>query len=267
MRITKAKNGPVAFKVIRWLIGLFSPKIEVVGLETMPDEPVILVGNHAQMYGPIACELYLPEQVYIWCAGQMMELKSVPAYAFEDFWSKKPKYIRWFYKVLSYLIAPLSVLLFNNARTIAVHRDKRILTTFRQTISHLQDGHSVVIFPEHNVPFNHIVHTFQDRFIDLAKLYHRRTGKELAFVPIYIAPGLSKLCLGEPIRFCAGEDMERERARICAQLMDAVTELAQSLPRHRVVPYPNVPKRDYPMSIPGQAKVRADGAPVGGAPT
>ena len=248
MDITKAVNGPVAFKAIRWLVGLFSPRMDVVGWETVPDEPVIFVGNHAQMYGPIACELYMPEQVYIWCAGQMMELKAVPAYAFEDFWSKKPGCIRWFYRVLSYLIAPLSVLLFNNARTIAVHRDKRILTTFRQTVSHLQDGHSVVIFPEHNKPFNHIVHEFQNRFIDLAKLYYRRTGKELAFVPIYVAPKLGKLCLGEPIRFCAAADIEQERTRICTGLMDAVTDMTQKLPEHTVVPYPNVPKRCYPTN-------------------
>lgn len=255
MKITKAANGPLAFKFIRNAVALFSPKMEVLGMENMPDEPVVIVGNHAQMYGPIACELYMPQNVYTWCAGQMMELEEVPAYAFADFWAQKPAYVRWFYKILSFLIAPISVLVFNNARTIAVHRDKRILTTFRQTIAALQEGKSVVIFPEHNVPFNHIIHEFQDRFIDLAKLYHRRTGKELSFVPLYIAPDLSKMCLGEPICFRAGEDMEQERTRICARLMDAVTELAQDLPRHRVVPYPNIPKRDYPMSIPGEVEV------------
>lgn len=255
MSITKAKNGSLVFKFIRTTVAVFSPKMEVLGMENLPDEPVIIVGNHAQMYGPIACELYLPQNVYTWCAGQMMELKAVPTYAFEDFWAKKPKRIRWFYKVLSYLIAPLSVLVFNSARTIAVYRDKRILTTFRQTISALQDGRSVVVFPEHDMPFNHIIHEFQDRFIDLAKLYYRRTGKQLAFVPLYIAPELSKMCLGEPIRFCAGEDMEQERMRICARLMDSVTELAQNLPRHRVVPYPNIPKRDYPVNRSEAAEV------------
>jgi len=255
LNVTPAKNGPWTFKLIRTLVAVFSPKMEVVGAENLPDEPVIIVGNHAQMYGPIACELYLPDNVYTWCAGQMMELKEVPAYAFEDFWAQKPRCIRWFYRGLSYLIAPLSVLVFNSARTIAVHRDKRILTTFRQTIAALQEGKSVVIFPEHNVPFNHIIHEFQDRFIDLAKLYHGRTGKELSFVPLYITPDLSKMCLGEPICFHAGEDMEQERTRICTYLMDAVTKLAQSLPRHRVVPYPNIPKRDYPMSVPGEVEV------------
>ena len=54
MNITPAKNGPWTFKLIRTLVAVFSPKMKVVGLEKLPDEPVVLVGNHAQMYGPIA---------------------------------------------------------------------------------------------------------------------------------------------------------------------------------------------------------------------
>ena len=38
-------------------------------------------------------------------------------------------------------------------------------------------------------------------------------------------------------------------ARICRELMDAITQRACSLPEHRVVPYPNMPKKDYPTNI------------------
>lgn len=255
LNVTPAKNGPWTFKLIRTLVAMFSPKMKVEGLENLPEEPVIIVGNHAQMYGPIACELYMPQNVYTWCAGQMMELKEVPAYAFADFWAQKPAYIRWFYKILSFLIAPISVLVFNSARTIAVHRDKRILSTFRDTIEALQSGNSVVIFPEHNEPHNHIVYQFQNRFVDIAKLYRRRTGKDLAFVPLYVAPRLSRMYLGEPIRFSGETPIEEERVRICDRLMEEITRMASCLPPHRVVPYPNIPKRDYPMSVPGEVEV------------
>ena len=250
MNITPAKNGPWTFKLIRTLVAVFSPKMKVVGLEKLPDEPVVLVGNHAQMYGPIACELYLPQNVYTWCAGQMMELKEVPKYAFEDFWSKKPAWSHWFYRLLAVLIAPLSVLVFNSARTVPVYRDKRILTTFRQTIASLQEGNSVVIFPEHDVPHNQVVYEFQQRFIDIAKLYQRRAGKPLAFVPMYIAPKLGTMCLGEPIRFSPEEDIEQERQRICRELQQAITDLAQQLPAHTAVPYANIPKKYYPSIAP-----------------
>ena len=104
------------YKVIRWIVWLFYPKIEIEGEENLPDEPTIIVANHSKMNGPIACELYSPCNSYTWCAGEMMELKKVPAYAYADFWSHKPKYIRWFYKLLSYIIAPFSIMTLSSWR-------------------------------------------------------------------------------------------------------------------------------------------------------
>lgn len=257
--MNERKVSPV-YKVIKWLVKVFYPKIEVVGVDNLPDEPVMVVGNHTQMNGPIACELYFPGNRYTWCAGEMMHLKDVPAYAYKDFWSNKPKYIRWFYKLLSYIIAPLSVCVFNNAQTIGVYHDARIISTFKQTVQRLQEGSSVVIFPEHDVPHNHIICQFQDKFIDIAKLYYKRTKKELAFVPLYIAPTLKKLYLGKPIRFCAANPMEEERARICEYLMKEITEIAVSLPEHTVVPYNNVPKKDYPSNIPKEGAYEKAGS-------
>ena len=243
------KISPV-YKAIKWLVKVCYPKIEVAGAENLPDEPVIVVGNHTQMNGPIACELYFPGNRYTWCAGEMMHLKEVPAYAYKDFWSNKPKCIRWFYKLLSYIIAPLSVCVFNNAQTIGVYHDARVLSTFKQTVQRLQEGASVVIFPEHDVPRNHIICQFQDKFIDIAKLYYKRTKKELSFAPLYIAPTLKKMYLGKPIRFCAANPIEEERSRICEYLMKEITDIAISLPEHTVVPYNNIPKKDYPSNVP-----------------
>lgn len=257
--MNERKVSPV-YKVIKWLVKVFYPKIEVVGVDNLPDEPVMVVGNHTQMNGPIACELYFPGNRYTWCAGEMMHLKDVPAYAYKDFWSNKPKYIRWFYKLLSYIIAPLSVCVFNNAQTIGVYHDARIISTFKQTVQRLQEGSSVVIFPEHDVPHNHIICQFQDKFIDIAKLYYKRTKKELAFVPLYIAPTLKKMYLGKPIRFCAANPMEEERTRICEYLMKEITEIAISLPEHTVVPYNNIPKKDYPSNIPKEGAYEKAGS-------
>ena len=177
------KRTSVLYKIIKWLVWLFSPRMTIEGAENIPAEPCVVVGNHTQMNGPITSELYLPGKHRTWCAGEMMELKEVPAYAYRDFWSGKPRYIRWFYKLLSYIVAPISVCVFNNANTIAVYHDTRIVTTFRKSIEALRQGESLVIFPECPEPYNNILYQFQDKFIDLARMYHRKTGTRLAFVP------------------------------------------------------------------------------------
>lgn len=243
------KKTSLIYKILRWFVLLFSPKFRLAGKENLPEEPAVIVGNHSQMYGPIAGELFFPGPHEVWCAGQMMQLREVPAYAFEDFWSFKPKAVRWLFRLLSYLIAPVSVCVFNNAHTIPVYHDMRLRNTYRLSMDSLEAGENLIIFPEYNKPYNHILCEFQDKFIDLARFYYKRTGKELCFVPLYIAPRLKLMVLGKPLRFRAGQPVEEERQRIREYLMEEITELACSLPEHTVVPYRNIRKRDYPRNI------------------
>ena len=215
------KKTPWTYKVVYSLVKRFSSKYKLAGTENLPKEPCVIVGNHSQIYGPIAGEIYIPGDHYVWCAGQMMHKEEVPDYAFQDFWSGKPKGTHWFYRLLSHAITPLAVLIFNNA-------------------------HTVPVYHEHN----NIVHGFQDKFIDLARFYYKKTKKELDFVPLYVAPRLNTLFFGKPIRFRADAPIAEERARICNALMDGITEIAVNQPEHTVVPYPNIPPSQYPKNIP-----------------
>lgn len=233
------------FLVIRSLVRFFYGKCQMVGLESAPEEDVVFVGNHAQMNGPIVGELFMPKNCYIWCAWQMMDRKEVPAYAFDDFWSGKPHWTHPFYKALSHLIAPLSECIFNNARTIPVYRDMRIISTFRESIGAFKEKKSLLIFPECRERNNNVVNRFQEHFVDVAKLYYKNTGKEIVFVPIYIAPAMKKAYIGEGIPFRGEADIEEERDRICSSLSQAITQMARDLPEHWVVPYLNVPKKQY----------------------
>lgn len=239
------KKTSLFFKTVRALVRFFYGKTEVVGLENLPSENAVIVGNHTQMNGPIVGELFMAENCYTWCAGQMINLKEVPEYAFADFWSGKPKWTHPFYRVLSYIIAPFAVQLLGNARTIAVYRDTRIVSTFRTTVKMLSDGANILIFPEKNETFNNIIYKFEDHFVDVARLYYKKTGTNLTFVPMYIAPKLRKMYIGKGIVFDGENDIASERKRITDYLSEEITSIARALPRHTVIPYRNIPKKNY----------------------
>ena len=244
------------YRVIKWLVRVFYPKTEIAGTETLPAEPCVIVGNHTQMNGPIVSELYIPGRHYTWCAAEMMELREVPVYAYRDFWSMKPVWIRWLYRLFSYIIAPVSVCVFNNAETIPVYHDTRVIGTFRRSVGALQDGANLVIFPEHGEPCNNILYDFQDKFIDVARFYGKKTGKSLPFVPMYVAPALKTAYIGTPIRFDTEAPIESERQRIKEYLMGEITAMAVSLPEHTVVPYLNLPRSAYPKNVPCEVSLR-----------
>ena len=244
----KDGRAPFLFRTVRRAVIRFSPKYRLFGTENLPEEPCILVGNHSQMYGPIAAELYMPRTSYIWCVGEMMDRKEVPEYAFRDFWSMKPRALRWFYRLLSHIIAPPAEYVLTWAHTIPVYHDMRIMTTLRQSMARLKDGADLVIFPEKNEPWNGILCRFQENFTDLAALYYRRTGKAAAFVPMYIAPRLKSIHFGEAVRYDPGASAEEEKTRICDALMNEITRMATGLPEHTVVPYQNIPRSRYPLN-------------------
>ena len=239
------KQVSLLYKIIKGLVRIFYRKMKVVGLENLPEKNAIIVGNHTQMNGPICGELFMPENCYTWCAGEMMHLKEVPAYAFSDFWSQKPKCLQPFYRFLSYLIALLAACIFTNARTIAVYRDMRIMSTFKETLKTLENGRNVLIFPEKDEKYNNILYTFQENFINVAKLYYKKTGISLIFVPMYIAPKLNSMYIGKGIRFESINKIEEERKRISDYLSDEITKIARELPEHTVIPYRNIPRKYY----------------------
>ena len=240
-------KSPV-FCVIRKIVSMVAPVFKAEGVENLPDGPSIVVGNHSQAFGPLAAELYFPRKHYTWCISEMMEKDKVADYAYKDFWSKKPALLRPFFRLFSYMIPRLAEIIFTNADTLPVYRDKRVMKTFQLSCDRLKEGAVIVIFPEDYIDHNNIVHEFQRGFVHVAKYYYRQNGAAISFVPMYVCPGLRKLVFGKPIMYSPDAAIGDEAERICVYLQKTISELAYAQPKHRVVPYPNVSRREYPLN-------------------
>ena len=122
------------------------------------------------------------------------------------------------------------------------------MTTFRQSVRRLEEGADIVLFPERDEPWNNILCRFQEHFADLAEMYYRRTGTVVCFIPMYTAPRLKSIHYGKPVRYCPEAPEAEERNRICREIADSISALAFALPRHTVIPYLNIPKKQYPVN-------------------
>ncbi len=243
------KKKGVFFRVVATLIRVFYGKRRFVGLENIPQEPCLIIGNHAQANGPITSELMLPfKNRYTWCIGEVMDKKQFPEYAMMDFWSNKSKGVKWFYKLIAHILAPLAQYVFTNADCIAVYKDARVVSTFKNTVKCLKNGANIVIFPEEHTPYNDIVNEFQEHFVDVAALYNKVAGKEVSFVPMYNAPKLKTVVFGKPIRYNSELSKDEQREEINRYLKEEITAMAKALPPHTVIPYENVGKKNYKKS-------------------
>lgn len=244
----KKSRKPLLYRFIFWIFSVFYKKRRFIATHRIEGDAVIVVGNHAQANAPLTCELYFPAKKAIWCIGEMTKAKEVPAYAYQDFWSLKPKWIRWFYKLVSYIIAPLCAYIFSNADTVAVYKDARLMSTFKSSVQAMGEGKKVVIFPESREGYNQIINDFQDKFVAVAKLYYGRYKVCPTFVPMYNAAKLKAVIFGKPIRYNPNLGLDEQCEIICDHLKKEITRIAKLLPRHRVVPYANISKKDYPYS-------------------
>lgn len=242
------KKKPLLFRLIVKIVKIFYRKRIFIGTENLPSSKAVVVGNHAQLHGPLTSQLYFPTNKKIWCIGEMMNKKEVQKYAYKDFWSLKPKWIRWFFKIVSYLIVPIAPFFFNNADTIAVYKDRRIVKTFKTTINEIQNDNNIIIFPECSNEYNEIVNEFQVGFIDVARIYYEKYNALLEFVPMYNAPRLKKVVFGKPIKYNPDLNIDEQKIIISAYLKDEITKMAKELPKHKVVCYSNVGRKKYVYS-------------------
>ncbi len=232
---------------IEGIVKIFYKKRKFEGEENIPDEPHIIIGNHSQIHGPIFGELYLKNKL-IWCDGPVMERKEIPPYAMRVFWPNKPKRSRWFYKLLAHIMARPVSFAMGNADTIGVYRDARLISTFNDTVETLKNGVNVVIFPESPEEYNEIVNQFNLKFVDVARLYYKATGKCVQFLPMYHAVKIKRVIYGKPITFDPNINNVEQRTIICNYLMEELTRIAKTLPRHKVIPFNNVGKKNFKYS-------------------
>ena len=242
---TIKKIEKLVYNIVKFFLLIFYKGYDFYGTENIPDSPCFIIGNHSHMNGPLVAELFFPKKAYAWCAVEMMVLKEVPAYTQIDFWGLKPKWRQPFYKILSYIIAPLSVCIFNSAKTIPTYHDKRIIKTFKSSIEKMGKGNNIIIFPEHNQPYNNILCDFQKGFVDVARIYAKKTGNTAYFVPMYISPKLRQVHFAKPIAFDTDDDINAQREKICDYIKQSITQMAVDLPRHKVIPYNNIKKSMY----------------------
>lgn len=236
------------YSIIRFAVNIFYRKREFIGLENISDETAILVANHAQIHGPLVAEVQFPLKRKTWCIGNVMSTKEFIHHAKNDFWINKPKWIRWFFYILAYIIAPIGASVFKSADVIAVYKDSRLITTFKETVKELANGNHIIIFPESPENYNNIVNDFQDKFIDVARLYYKKYGKCLTFIPMYNAVRLKKVVIGKGIKYDPNMQIEEMRKTICDYLKEQITNLALTLPPHEVVKYSNEGRKHNPIS-------------------
>ena len=197
-----------------------------------PKNPVVFLGNHAEIYGPIASALCFPVPVRFWVISKMMfKKKDVRAYLYENTFSKKtylPVFVR---KLLARYLGWLSVNVMNALRAIAVYRDSpmKLRQTLRESVEALEQGENLMIFPEH--PEGKYVKggisELSPGFVMLAEAWWKKSGKKMRMMPVFANRENRTFTFGEEIVYEPESWYAAEQARILEAAYQQLTALSE----------------------------------------
>ncbi len=237
----------IYYGIVNFIAGFIYKKRKVVFSDgsSNPSEPAIFIANHSGILGPVVMQKYLKVPKKVWVTSGMTSKANSTNYFFHDMLvgrsSENKKKTRKTAKLIVNLVQPL---IKKNKRFIVVNKSsKALLNTFKESLNTLISGKSLVIFPEKHLRYGKYVHSFHQGFVDIARLYYNKTGKNISFYPVYIGNKLKTINVGEPVKF--DEKLKRKEAgeKISLELQDRIEKLGASLPEHEVIPY--VPQSFY----------------------
>ena len=198
-----------------------------------PENPIVFLGNHAEIYGPIASALCFPVKVRFWVISKMMfNKKDVRAYMYENTFSKKtflPVFVR---RMLAWYLGWLSVNVMNSLRAIPVYRDSpiKLRQTLRESVDALATGENLMIFPEHP-DGNYVkggISELSPGFVMLAEAWWKKSGKKLRMMPVFANREQRTFTFGDEIVYEPENGYAAEQERIVKEAHDQLAALSRS---------------------------------------
>ncbi len=217
------------FDLVRRGIKKSMGHLELLGTENIPNEPCIVVPNHAGAYGPMSVLAYYTRPNRPFVISNMCKLKTAPAFARMDFLDPKGTVGRIVARIASYPIALILQGVFKGAEAIPSYFDHRSMVTLNKANCALAEGMDLIVFPEERVYFSPYVEQYQKGFIAIARKYYLSTKKCIKFIPAFTSASKKKMKYGEPIAFDPSKSFRENSEEIRLYLQNTANQMAIEL--------------------------------------
>lgn len=233
------KRPHFLFRIARAFFRAFFPKTEWIFRGEKPKEgPVVFVCNHTKLYAPAYFAAVYKGNVRVWENNYFLYVKRcwnhIKNKVFAD--GNLPKIL----KPVAFLLTPLIVLVSRAVKPVPVyHKCKEVVSmTFKKSVETAKEGIFQVIFAERTVNrVNRYLYQLNAGFPKVAEVMYRETGQKMIFYPVYCAPLLRKIVVGNPVVYDPEKEMETQRYEICAYLEREIEKNGDFLPPHEPVLY------------------------------
>ncbi len=201
--------------------------------EPLPEdgEPIVYVANHYNVFGPGSFILSVPSVSRFWSNEDVNTPEAAMKTIYPDIKSIFPflgeKGVQWLCSKLGPLLS--TILSQFNPIPVSRHDPGKLISTMRQSVSVLQGGENILIFPETGLPeySQTSVTPFFSGFATIGMVYYRKTGKRLRFCPCYIDAHHHVIHFGSLVAYNPeGTVITEESERVSDELNLRIREMA-----------------------------------------
>lgn len=192
-------------------------------------EPAVYICRHSDAKGPVCSLLNIPMDIHPWTFYVFCDVESCYKHYSEYTFPVRFGWSKLKSKVVSWLGSGLYVALIKSVGAIPVYRHAmKIYTTFKLSVEALEKGESILLFPD----INYTASTgdtgeLYDGFVILERMYFKKTGKHLPFVPMHISGEKKSIFLGEPVLFDGSASFKDQQPIVVKKLHDAMNEMTE----------------------------------------
>ena len=204
---SKAEDSPHGQRIYgrygrfaRWLMRTFSPRYRCRLAAT--EEPVVYVCRHLNMHGPYTTLKWLPLELHPMIIHVFFDREStvrhLSEYTFATRYGKKERKFNLLAHILGRIVPPL----IHSLQGIPVYRcGIQSVTTIRTGLKYLMKNESLIVYPDIDYTDGYDqTSQIYEGFLYLGEQYYKKTGKQLAFVPLMIDDKNRAIVAGDPVR-------------------------------------------------------------------
>ena len=233
----KKKDGLVEFKLPKrkqpifsffskiFFRPIFGAKLESL-IDELPDKAII-VSIHAAKTGPMAISMTYPKFSAMWGHhGMLGNYKERFCYLRNVLYIQKMHKNKFIATLKALYEAVFSVYIYKGMKIIGTYTDMRLLSTIRNSIGVLDEGASVIIYPEDSSEgyFDEIRSAFPG-FVMLAETYYNKRGEDVPIIPAYISRKKKRFIIGEPKYVHEMQKSGLSRQEVADKMKDEINDL------------------------------------------
>ncbi len=223
------KKGKPYFRFLKNIMRVrYKPTRFVYLGEQFPDGSLVL-SNHEGTDAPMALEMYLDRNFRLWGAHEMNSgLKLLYSYQTRVYYHEKKHWNIHLARLFCLIASPLTNLFYSGLDLISTYRDVRVVKTLKESLQTVEDGKSVVVFPEISENgYLPELEGFHEGFAVFAEFCMKRRNLDLPIVVSYYQKTKNTYIFDKPVFYSELVRTYGTREAIVEHLLARCNELGK----------------------------------------